>query len=50
MTRWRCVQFCSEAGFKFAGTQYGRECFCENHAPSEEFLLKVTISIFRQVI
>ncbi len=37
------MQFCSESGFKFAGTQYGRECFCESHPPSEEFLLKVII-------
>jgi hypothetical protein len=30
------------SGFKFAGTQYGRECFCGNVAPSDHILLKVT--------
>lgn len=29
-----CVKFCQDAGFTYAGTQYGMECFCGNSQPS----------------
>lgn len=28
MTAESCVQFCSAAGYPFAGVEYGRECYC----------------------
>lgn len=31
MTTERCVSLCSDRDFPYAGTQYGRWCFCGNH-------------------
>ncbi len=30
MTVEKCIQICSEKGFKYAGLQYGIQCFCGN--------------------
>ncbi|CAG2197182.1 unnamed protein product [Mytilus edulis] len=30
MTVQKCKQFCGKKGFKFAGVEYGYECFCGN--------------------
>ncbi|KAF2867803.1 hypothetical protein BDV95DRAFT_502105 [Massariosphaeria phaeospora] len=30
MTVEKCVDFCSGAGFTYAGLEYGRECYCDN--------------------
>ncbi|KAG7147381.1 putative fungistatic metabolite like protein [Verticillium longisporum] len=30
MTVARCVEYCDERGFKYAGVEYRRECFCGN--------------------
>ncbi|KAF2795994.1 WSC-domain-containing protein [Melanomma pulvis-pyrius CBS 109.77] len=30
MTVEKCVDFCSAAGFSYAGLEYGRECYCDN--------------------
>ncbi|XP_076075726.1 uncharacterized protein LOC143046449 [Mytilus galloprovincialis] len=30
MTVQNCKQFCVKKGFKFAGVEYGYECFCGN--------------------
>ncbi|CAC5414962.1 TN [Mytilus coruscus] len=30
MTVQKCQQFCGQKGFKFAGVEYGYECFCGN--------------------
>ena len=30
MTIEKCIQMCSEKGFKYAGLQYGVQCFCGN--------------------
>ena len=30
MTIEKCIQICSEKGFKYAGLQYGIQCFCGN--------------------
>ena len=29
-----CIKACSEGGYKFAGVQYGSQCFCGNTAPA----------------
>lgn len=38
MTTERCVNHCAGKGFRYAGTQYGRQCFCGNsygrHGPA----------------
>ena len=30
MSELKCVDFCGSIGFKYAGVQYGAECFCGN--------------------
>src|SRR5450631_362444 len=30
MTQRRCINFCGENGFSYAGAQYGGQCFCGN--------------------
>merc|ERR1711872_1091290 len=30
-----CIEFCLNSGYKYAGVQYGNECFCGNTAPPE---------------
>ncbi|KAF9779950.1 hypothetical protein IL306_000936 [Fusarium sp. DS 682] len=30
MTNEKCVAFCQEAGYKYAGTEYSQECYCGN--------------------
>ncbi|KAF2470030.1 WSC-domain-containing protein [Lindgomyces ingoldianus] len=35
MTVEKCVDFCSGAGFSYAGLEYGRECYCDNTLKAE---------------
>jgi hypothetical protein len=28
MTTERCIEYCREKNFPYAGTQYGQQCFC----------------------
>jgi len=30
MTNAKCMAFCSNAGYKYAGTEWSRECWCAN--------------------
>ena len=30
----RCVEFCTNTGYNFAGIQYGSQCLCSNAGPS----------------
>ena len=30
----RCLDYCTESGYLYAGVQYGVECFCGNERPS----------------
>jgi hypothetical protein len=37
MTNEACMAFCSDAGFRFAGTEWSRECWCDNsYAPTRQ--------------
>ena len=31
---FRCVEFCTNSGYNFAGIQYGSQCLCSNNGPS----------------
>ncbi|WRT64077.1 uncharacterized protein IL334_001005 [Kwoniella shivajii] len=34
MTVDKCLSFCEDAGFKYAGAEYGDECYCSNTLPA----------------
>jgi glycosyltransferase involved in cell wall biosynthesis len=36
LTTAACVGFCAAGGFRFVGTQYGRECWCSDEMPPAE--------------
>ncbi|KAN0087269.1 protein of unknown function (DUF1996) domain containing protein [Elaphomyces granulatus] len=35
MTVEKCVDFCSSNGYKYAGTEYSTQCYCDNSLPSD---------------
>ena len=35
MTIEKCLEFCSNGGYAFAGVESEYECFCGNNAPSQ---------------
>ena len=35
---FRCIEYCAEQGFTYAGVQHSDYCFCGNERPSDDFL------------
>jgi len=37
-----CIKLCARKGYKYAGVQYGRQCFCGNEAPPSNRIRPMT--------